>query len=71
MTMLTHTRVPFERVPYSSGRRDAARAEVAQAQLATIKRFCVCALTVVLAGGALAAIIALKAAVYFLRFSYH
>ena len=71
MTMLTHTRVPFERAPCSSGSRDAARAEVAQAQLATIKRFCVCALTVALAGGALAAIIALKAAVYFLRFSYH
>jgi hypothetical protein len=71
MTMLTHTRVPFERTPYSSGRRDAARAEVAQAQLATIKRFCACALTAVLAAGALAAIIALKAAVYFLRFGYH
>ena len=71
MTMLTHTRVPFERTPYSSGRRDAARAEVAQARFATIKRFCACALTVVLAAGALAAIIALKAAVYFLRFGYH
>jgi hypothetical protein len=71
MTMLTHTRSPFERAPYSSRRRDAARADAAQAHLAMIKRFCFCALMAVLAGGALAAIIALKAAIYLSRFSYH
>jgi hypothetical protein len=35
-----------------------------------IKRFCVCALAAVAAGGALAAIMALKAAIYLSRFNY-
>jgi hypothetical protein len=70
MTMLTHSRGRFERVLYSSGRRDNVRAGAAQAHLATIKRFCVCALTVLVAGGAVAAVIALKTAVYLSRLNY-
>jgi hypothetical protein len=70
MTMLTHTRGPFERVPYASGRRDTAGAGAAQAHLAMIKRFCICALTMLVAGGAVAAVIALKTAVYLSRLNY-
>jgi len=70
MTMLTHTRSPFERAPYLSRRREAAGANV-QAHLSMIKRFCMWASMAGLAGGALAAIIALKAAIHLSRFNYH
>jgi hypothetical protein len=70
MTMLTHSRGPFETASYSSGKRDNVRAGAAQAHLATIKRFCICALTLLVAGGAVAAIIALKTAVYLSRLNY-
>jgi hypothetical protein len=40
----------------------------ARAHLTVIKRFCLCVLTVLLAGGALAAAIALKTAFSFWRF---
>jgi len=71
MTMLTHTRGPFERAPYSSRRRDIVAARPAAAHLATIKRFCICALTVLAAGSAIAAIIALKAAAFIWVFHYY
>jgi hypothetical protein len=71
MTMLMHTRGPLERTPYSSGRRDTAGAGSAQAYLATIKRFCMSALTVVVAGGALAAIMALKVIIYLPPFHHY
>ena len=71
MTMLTHTRGPLERAPYSPQRRDTVAAPPAAAHLAMIKRFCMCALTVLAAGGAIAAIIALKAAIFFWVFHYH
>jgi hypothetical protein len=61
MTMLMHTRGPFEGAPNSSERQDAAGADAAEARLAMIKRFGICALTILLAGSALAGIIALKA----------
>jgi hypothetical protein len=61
MTMLMHTRGPFERSPNSSERQDAAGADAAEARLAKIKRFGICALTLLLAGGALTGIIALRA----------
>ncbi len=69
MTMLTHTRGPF--TPASIPRNGEARpsAGTANAHLATIKRFCVCALAL-LAGGAVAGIIALRTAAYFWRFHY-
>jgi hypothetical protein len=70
MTMLTHPRGPFERAADSSGRPDTVGAAAAKAHLATIKRFCICALTVLAAGGVLAAIIALKATIYLSRLNY-
>jgi hypothetical protein len=42
----------------------------AKAHLATIKRFCICAFTVLAAGGVLAAIVALKATIYLSRLNY-
>ena len=60
MTMLMHTRGPFERTPNSSERQDATGADAAEARLAMIKRFGMCALTLLLAGGALTGIVALR-----------
>ena len=73
MTMLMHTRGPFERAPNSSERQDAAGADAADARLATIKRFGIYALTLLLAGGALTGIVALKAIAAFhtLNMSVH
>jgi hypothetical protein len=61
MTMLTHARGSFQRPTSSSERQDAAGADAAEARLAKIKRFGICALTLLLAGGALTGIIALRA----------
>jgi hypothetical protein len=52
-------------------KRDTIREGAAQAHLAMIKRFCISALTVLAAGGAIAAIIALQAAIYFWVFHYY
>jgi hypothetical protein len=72
MTMLMHTRSgPLERAPYSSQRRETVAARPAATHLAMIKRFCVGGLMVLAAGGALAAIIALKAAIFFWVFHYY
>jgi hypothetical protein len=65
MTMLMHTRDPFQRAPSSIRRRDSVREGAAEAHLAMIKRFCISALTVLAAAGAIAAIIALKTAFFF------
>jgi hypothetical protein len=62
MTMLTHTP---KRAPYSSEGQNAAEASAAEAHLGMIKRFCMYALTILLAGGALAGIIALRAIAVF------
>ena len=70
MTILMYTRGPFERSPSSMERRDIIREGAAEAHLAMIKRFCMCALTVLAAGGTLATVIALKAAIYYWRFHY-
>lgn len=70
MTMLMHTRAPLERGSYSSERRDAAAARPARAHLAVIKRFCLCALAALMAGGAVAGIMAIKVAAAFWRFHY-
>ena len=61
MTMLTHARGPFQRPTYSPDRQDVATPGAAEAHVAMIKRFGICALTILLAGSALAGIIALKA----------
>ena len=71
MTMLMQTRDPFEQASSSVERRDAIREGAAEAHLAMIKRFCVGVLTVLAAGGAFAAIIALKAALFFWVFHYY
>jgi hypothetical protein len=68
MTMLMHTRGPFEPAPSPIARRNDNRADVAAERLARIKRFCVGALSVLAAAGAVTAIIALKAAIYYWRF---
>jgi hypothetical protein len=70
MTMLTHTRDPFERARSSMERRDTVRQGASKAYLATIKRFCIGALTVLAAGAALATVIALKAALFFWVYHY-
>jgi hypothetical protein len=70
MTMPMQTRDPFERVRSSMERRDTIRQGASKAHLATIKRFCIGALTVLAAGVALAAVIALKAALFFWVFHY-
>ena len=71
MLMLMHARHPFGRAPSSMERRNTIREGAAQAHLAMIKRFCISALTVLAAGGAIAAIIALQAAIYFWVFHYY
>ena len=65
MAMLTHD---FERPVRATGKLRIARADSTNAHLAMIKRVCLIASTLLLAGGALAAIIALKTAIYFSRF---
>jgi hypothetical protein len=65
MTMLMHTRGPFERAPNSSERQDATGTDAAEARLAMIKRFGICALTLLVAGGALTGIVALRAIAVF------
>jgi hypothetical protein len=63
MTMLTHD---FERS--ASPRQLPVGPAAANAHLATVKRFCLCALGALLAGSAVGAPIALKTPVYFARF---
>ena len=73
MTMLMHTRGPFERARSSSERQDATGADAAETRLAMIKRFGMCALTLLLAGGALTGIVALRTIAVFhsLNMSIH
>jgi len=67
MTILTHMGGPSRRTR-ASARQDTAGTGAAKAHLATIKRFCMGALMVLMAAGALTAVIALKAAIYYWRF---
>ena len=71
MTMLTHTRGPTKRAPYSSEGQNAAGASTAEAHMGTIKRFCMYALTILLAGAALAGIIALRAIAVLHTLNFH
>ncbi len=71
MTMLMHTSDPLGRSVSSMKRRDTASKGVAQAHLAVIKRLGAGTLVVLAAGGALAAIIALKAALFIWVFHYY
>jgi hypothetical protein len=70
MTMLTHTGGPFKPARYSQGRRSVAGTATANAHLPMTKRFWMGAVTVLIAGGAVAGVIALKAAFYFSHFSH-
>jgi hypothetical protein len=65
MAMLTHD---LERLPHPSEAQQRVRLSTARAHLGTIKHFCLCALTILIAGGALGAVIALKTGIYFWRF---
>jgi hypothetical protein len=69
MTMLTQAEAspePARRSPQGTATTDAANAH-----MATIKRFCIGALTVLAAGAAVAAIVALKAALFVWVFHYY
>ncbi len=68
MTMLTDTRSLFNR---ASTRLDTAGARPAAAHLAMVKRFLTCALVMLAAGGAVAAIMALKIIAYLPRLDFH
>jgi len=71
MTMLTHTRGPFEPAPYPSARPYKAGTGAARARLTTIKRFLAGVLAILTAGTAVAAIMALKIAIYLPRLIHH
>ena len=69
MTLLSHD---LERASYSSAHRNQRRTGVTQGQrktlkITTLKNFARCALTLLLSGGALAAVIALRTAIYVSR----
>jgi hypothetical protein len=68
--MLTPTRGPFEPARYPLENRSDVRATRAAAHLATIKRYFLGALTILVAGSAVAAIMALKIAIYLPRFHH-
>ena len=71
MTMLMQTRGPFEEARHPLENRSGVRAASAAAHLETIKRFCLGALAILLGGSAIAAIMALKIAIYLPRFIHH
>jgi hypothetical protein len=79
MAMTTDTSGPLHRTPTPSAGRTAFEAHPAAADLAArraahlamIRQFCRIGLTILLAGGALAGIIALKTMVYFWRYNYY
>jgi hypothetical protein len=70
MTMLTHTYGRSGRPQYSPETRDTAQTGVSRTSLATIKRLCLRALAVLMVGGALAGLIALKAAIFLMYFNH-
>jgi hypothetical protein len=70
MTMLTHTGGHARPASHLSGERDAPGTDRANAYMAMIKRFGMGALTTLIVGGALGAIVALKLAVVFSRSHY-
>jgi hypothetical protein len=64
MTMLTYARDPFERTRFSSANNGLVGGGNAAAHLATIKRFCMGVVTILAAGAAVTAVMALKLASY-------
>ena len=69
MTMLTHPGSEFKPASYRSGPQNTADATTI-ANFGMLKRFCLCAFTVLLAGGGVAGIIAFKTAIALSRISY-
>ncbi len=67
---MTPTGTCLERGALSPGRRDRTRAAMAQAHRAMIQRLVGRAATVLAAGAAVAAILALKTAIFLWRFDY-
>ena len=68
MAMLTYPDTRFKPIARSSAGRDTANAAAIDARRATLKRICLHIFVGLLAGGALAAVMALKTAAYFWRF---
>lgn len=68
---LAEPRALYGHAPDSSATNETGRLPPATAEVATAWRFVACALAVLTGGIALAAIIALKTAIYFSRFNYH
>ena len=68
MKMLTFTDSRFKPAADRSRRRDTADAAAIDARRAMLKQICLQILVGLLAGGAMAACIALKTAAYFWRF---
>ena len=71
MTMLAHTGGAPGRTAHSPKSRDPATAGVAAAYPAIIKRLFIRVLTMLAAGAAVAAIMALKIAIYLPRLIHH
>jgi hypothetical protein len=71
MTTLAHTGGSFEPPRRSPGEQNTAGRVAANAHLAMIKRFSIGVLTVLAAGGALAAIVGLKAALFVWVYHYY
>ena len=71
MSMLMHTSGPFKPARHSSQQPDRVAVRPAAAYLSLIKRFCRGALTVLAAGATLAAVIALKTALFFWVYHYY
>ena len=71
MTILTNTRDAFARPPRASAGREPAGVAAAAAHWGMIRRFCVGVLAVPAAGIALAAIMALKIAIYLPGLVHH
>ena len=69
MTMLTQT-YSSGRPQYSPETRGTARTVVSRTRQVAIKRLCLRALAVLMVGGALAGIIALKAAIFLMYFNH-
>jgi hypothetical protein len=65
------TRALYNLAPDSSIKREPAGTRPAGTGAATARRFVACALAALVGGVAVAAIIALKTAIYLARFNYH
>lgn len=70
MTMLTHAGGRYKPASYLSGRPEISGAITGGGHIAMLRQFCLSALVVLLIGGGVAGIIALKAMIALSRISY-